>query len=262
MNIMKKLTYKFLVAAGLLAFTFVACKKNELRLTQYDLPGDKAYVRFALLSPGTPSSIIRVNDQKINGANTSGALGFYPSIVNNADYTAVAPNGTVKLSLANSGTGNDSVVLFTGMLPLQSGKFYSVALADTGVDRTLIAIEDVMGPAPDSGFIMVRLFNAMAKTEPLTLIRIDSANATTVIRDTIARNIAYKTASEFIRIRPTGVNAFQRLRLVTASGMPVGAQTPPTGSQPNRRYMTIFAYGFGNGTGVFAPGISTFIYNQ
>ena len=256
----------FLICVG-----FFACDKNELRLTEYDLPQDKAYIRFALLSPGTPSTMIKVNDVKINGSTTSGNGGFFPSITNSPDYSAITPNGNFRLSLPNTGTGNDSVLLYTGTLAVEAAKFYSVCLADTGINRTLFAIEDKFGALPDSGYVNIRLINAQPKFEALNLIRIDSTSSTVVVRDTIARNIAYKSGTNFIKTSisplplptPPGNYSFLRFRVVTAiSGITVGSVLLPTSPTPNQRSMTAYAFGFSNGTGIYVPGVVGFIYNQ
>jgi len=269
MNTKNKFSY-YLLLFFLLCGGFFACDKNELRLTEYDLPQDKAYIRFALFSPGTPSTMIKVNDVKINGATTSGNGGFFPSIVNSPDYSAITPNGNFRLSLPNTGTGNDSVLLYSGTLAVEAKKFYSVCLADTGISRTLFAIEDKLGALPDSGYVNIRLINAQPKLEALNLIRIDSTSSTVVVRDTIARNIAYKSATDYIKTSisplplptPPGNYSFLRFRVVTASGLTVGSVSLPTSPTPNQRSMTAYAFGFSNGTGVYAPGVVGFIYNQ
>ncbi len=153
-------TNLFLLSVVVL-ITLGSCDRNELRLTQYDLPGDKAYVRFAFLSPNTPSVMIKVNNTKINGGTTPGYLGIFPAVFTAPDYAAVEPNGTVQLSLANTGTANDSVVLFSGAFTADAKKFYSVTLADTGIDRTVFSVEDKLGALPDSGFFNIRLLNAI-----------------------------------------------------------------------------------------------------
>lgn len=268
MNSINKLSYflLFFFTVG-----FLACDKNELRLTEYDLPKDKAYIRFALLSPGTPSTMIKVNDVKINGSTTSGNGGFFPSVINSPDYAAITPNGTFHLSLPNTGTGNDSVLLYNGSLAVEAQKFYSVSLADTGINRTLFAIEDQLGALPDNGFVNIRLINAQPNLETLNLIRIDSTSSTVVTRDTIARNIAYKSATNFIKTSilplplptPPGNYSFLRFRVVTStSGLTVGSVSLPSSPTPNQRSMTAYAFGFSDGTGVYIPGVTSFIYNQ
>jgi hypothetical protein len=247
-----------------LLVTFVACKKNELRIIEFDLPTDKSYVRFGLLSPGTPSVMIKVNDVKINGAATSGSIGFFPSFANLPDYAAITPNANFRLSLPNIATTNDSVLFFNGTLATDAGKFYSVTLADTGVDRTVFAIEDKINTQPDSGFMNIRFINAMAKTPPLSLIRIDSTSSTIVTRDTIARNIAFKSGSDFINVKISPTNSFLRYRLIiTGTGIPLGPNLSITSfSVLSKRSTTLYAYGFGNGINTFSPGILGLIYNK
>jgi hypothetical protein len=250
----------FTILAALFLFS---CEKNELRLTIYDLPTDKAYARFFFLSPGTPSVMIKVNDVKLNGSNTAGSGGLFPSIVNQPDYAAVTPNASMKLSLPNIGTLNDSVVIFTGNLGLAAGKFYAVTLADTGADRTLFANETVLSPVPDSGFFYLRFINAMAKSPALSLIRIDSASATVVTRDTLVKNLEFKAASNFIKLPISGTNANIRYRMATSTGVNVGTvQTPPATASLNQRSITYYAGGFWNGTSIYVPTLSSAIFNQ
>lgn len=248
----------------LLACVTTGCKKNVLTLTQYSLPTDKAYVRFSLLSPGTTSVMIKVNDVKVNGAVTSGSGGLFPSVTNSPDYASVPPNSTFRLSLPNAGTGNDSVLIYNGTFTVEAGKFYAVTLADTGIDRTVFAVEDKMSALADSGFFKIRLVNAMAKSPALNLVRVDSTSSTVVVRDTIARNIAFKSATDFIKssIAPLPGYSFLRFRAVNASGISV-SMTPPASSTINQRSVTIYAGGFANGTGIYSPTLSSlFIFNQ
>jgi hypothetical protein len=258
---------KFLVAAGLIALGFLAsCEKTDLRITEYDLPADKAYARFLLASPGTPAVMIKVNDAKINGANTSGSLGVFPSNVSlSADYAAIPPNSTFRLSLPNIATANDSVLIFSGSLGnMSAGKYYTVMLADTGVDRTVFAIEDIAPPRPDSGFFNLRFINIMGKSQPLSLIRVDSASPTsTITRDTLFRNVAFKEATPFLKVPIAGSSVRYRT-IVTATGQPVStAVGPSTGvTTLNYRAATIYATGFVGGTTPFAPGLVGFHLNK
>jgi hypothetical protein len=251
-----------IVSAALIIYGMSACQKSELRATEYDLPTTQAFVRFVLLSPGTPSVMIKVNDKKINGNFTSGAAGIFPTNSTIAEYAAVPPNGALKLSLANTGTTNDSVVLFTGNMVTQQGQYYTSILADTGSTRSLISYTDNPGPFSDSAFTRLRFINATGKSPGLTLIRVDSSTATLVTRDTLFRNIAFGNSTEFITIRTNPVNAFLRYRLVrTSTGEIVGAPfTPLTGSSSNRRATTVITGGIWGTT--FTPGISFQIVNQ
>lgn len=251
-----------IISSALVIYGFSACQKSELRATEYDLPTGKAFVRFVLLSPGTPSVMIKVNDKKINGNFTSGATGIFPTNSNIAEYAAVEPNGALKLSLPNTGTTNDSVVLFTGNMVTTSGTYYTSILADTGSTRSLLSFTDNPGSFSDSGFTRLRFINATGKSPGLTLIRIDSSTASLVTRDTLFRNVSFGNATEFITIPTNPVNAFLRYRLVrTSTGELVGTPfTPLTGSSSNRRATTVITGGIWGTT--FTPGISLQIVNQ
>jgi hypothetical protein len=262
---------KYLLVVGVFAIGLLAsCEKTDLRITEYDLPADKAYARFLLASPGTPSVMIKVNDAKINGTTTSGSLGVFPSAVSSgADYAAIPPNSTFRLSLPNIATANDSVLIFSGSLGnMSAGKYYTVMLADTGIDRTVFAIEDITPPKPDSGFFNIRFVNVMAKSQPLSLIRVDSTSPTAVItRDTLFRNVAFKQATEFKPVRLGGASVRYRT-IVTATGQTVSTAVAPaqnaTGSiSMNYRAATIYATNILAGTpSVMTPTLVGFHINN
>jgi len=260
---MKNNFLKFFIAASAIVVTVVSCEKADLSTTETITPKDQAFVRIALYSPNTPAVMIKANDVKLNGGTTSGNGGVFPATVGFPDYAAVAPNSTFKLSLPNTGTQNDSVVLFNSKLDISAGKFYSLTLADTGVNRTAFAIEDQFLPQRDS-FLSVRLINAMVGST-LHLIRVDSTSASDFVRDTIARNIPYKGTSGFIQVRTFTTRSFIRMRIATTDGRAVGTpQIPPqqlaTGS---RRSITYYASGFANGTAApFTPTLSAHVTNQ
>jgi hypothetical protein len=251
-----------IVAAGVVLYGMSACTKSELRATEYDLPTTQAFVRFVFVSPGLPSVMIKVNDKKINGNFTSGSGGIFPTNSGIAEYSAVPPNGTLRLSQPNTGTTNDSVVLFTGNMTTMMGIYYTTILADSGVTRSLNSFVDDPGPLPDSAFTRLRFINASGKSPGLTLIRIDSSSATLVTRDTLFRNISFGNATAFITVPTNPVNAFLRYRLVqTSTGALVGAPfTPLVGNASNRRATTVISSGIWGTT--FAPGISFQIVNK
>jgi hypothetical protein len=247
-----------LLLLAFLSISFYACQKAGLRLTEYSLPTDKAFVRFVLLSPNTPNVMIKSNDVKLNGASTAGNGGVFPATFTFPDYAAVDPGATIKLALPNLGTQNDSVVLFSNKLSLVASKFYSLTLSDTGTKRTAFSIEDQFIAQKDS-FLAVRLINATVGSIH-NLIRIDSATATDVVRDTIAKNIAYKESSGFISVRTFTTRPFIRLRVVTNTGVVIGGQvTPPqTLATGSRRSITLYTTGFSNGTAApFLPALIT-----
>jgi hypothetical protein len=263
MYFMKK--YLLVIAiAGIFLVGLSSCEKSELRATEYDLPASQAFVRFVFVSPGLPSVMIKMDNKKINGNTTSGTAGLFPLNSGIAEYAAVAPNGALSLSLANTGTSNDSVVLFSGNLIAESGRFYTTVLADSGANRILFSVPDDFGNLPDSGFTKVRFINATGKSPGLSLVRIDSTSATEVSRDTLFRNVEFSKASNFATFK-NQQNLFLRYRLIqTSNGAIVGTTyTPtfsPTLSNLNRRSITIVSGGIWQTT--FTPGISLQIVNQ
>ncbi len=257
-----------------------ACDKTELRTTENIYPTDKSLVKFFLLSPNTGSVMIKANEVKVNSLSL-GSAGIFPGIINSSsEYSALTPNSNISFALPFAGTGNDSVVLFRGNISTEANKNYSATLADTGIDRTLFIVNDNAGGLPNDSTYSIRFINAMAKSPNLSLIRIDSTNATQVIRDTIVRDLAFKGASDYINVpltakvnqasitTPKSIHSFLRYRIIiTSTGVGLaGTITPPqTVSSPglNQRYISVYASGFANGIGVFAPILqTTIIYNK
>ncbi len=253
---------KIIIVVGFATAT-IACEKAPLRTTETILPTDKAFVRIALLSPNTPNVMIKADDVKINGNTTPGYGGIFPATFTFPDYAAVPPNSTLKLSLANAGTQNDSVVLFNTKLNVETGKFYALTLADTGINRTAFLTEDQFLPQQDS-FLCVRLINAVVGST-LNFLRIDSTNATDVVRDTLAKNIPYKGTSGFISVRTFTTRPFIRIRVISATdGKIIGApQIPPqTLAAGSRRSITYYAAGLINGTSTYIPTVFSAVTNQ
>ena len=266
----------------LLVITIIvnACGKTELSTSENIFPTGKSLVKFFLLSPNTGSVMIKDNDVKVNSL-TSGSAGIFPGIINSsAEYVALTPNSNISFALPFAGTGTDSIVLFRSILSLAADKNYSAVLADTAADRTMFLVNDNAGGLPNDSTYNIRLINAMAKSPNLSLVRIDSANATQVTRDTIVRDLAFKSASDYVNVpltakvnpasttTPKSIYSFLRYRIIiTSSGLPLaGTITPPqTVSSPglNQRYISVYASGFATGTGALAPTLqTTIVYNK
>ena len=257
-----------------------ACGKTELRTSENIFPTDKSFIKFFLLSPNTPAVMIKANEVKVNSL-TLGSAGIFPGIINSSsEYVALTPNSNVSFALPFAGSGNDSVVIFRGAISTAANKSYSAVLADTATDRTLFLVDDNAGGLPNDSTYNIRFINAMAKSPNLSLVRIDSTNATQVIRDTIVRDLAFKGASDYVNVpltakvnqasvtTPKSIHSFLRYRIIiTSTGLPLaGTITPPqTVSSPglNQRYISVYASGFATGLGVFAPTLqTTIIFNK
>jgi hypothetical protein len=261
--------YIFIIV--LLPICFIACEKNELRSTETISTDGKAFAKIALLSPNTPSVIMKQNGVKIN-ALTAGFGGIYPATVNFPDYAALAPTGQFQFSLPFIGTGNDSAILFSTQMSLAAERFNSLVVTDTGVDRTLFNIVDEETSLPPDSFYNVRFINAMPKSPNMSLVRIDSTSATSVIRDTIIKDIAYKSASSFVTVpvygkrissSGTATHSFVRYRMVNpVTGLSYSQVIPTQTTVMHRRNATFYGSGFASGTGTLSPGLSTNIINK
>lgn len=259
-----------IMAFILICVSIYACKKNEIALTEYTLPTDKAFVRFAFFSPTTTTNnvMIKANDQKINGTFTNMNNGFFPSTLTNNDYCAVPPSSNFRLSLPNTSTLNDSIVLFTGNFGgVVANTFSTLILADTGVNRTGFRVSDDAASYADSGFINLRFISAVPNA-PLMIIRIDSASATNVVRDTISRNLPFKEATSFItqslqsRVTPAAVIRYRAVTLASGiipAGVIIGTTAPTLN---NRRAATIFATGFAGGVTPWTSNFGNLMTNK
>ncbi len=85
-----------------------------------------------------------------------------------------------------------------------------------------------------------------------------------VLRDTLVRNVAFKTATDYIKTSISAAPGYSilRFRIVTSTGQMVGAITAPAATTLNKRSVTTYAFGFANGTGTLVPGLTSFVFNQ
>jgi hypothetical protein len=205
-----------------------------------------------------PSVNIKVDGQKVNGGTISGSSGLFPSTTSSPDYVTLKPNGVLVISIPNVGTEKDSVVILTNTLNLSASSYFSGVVADTGVNRAFFTVTDVAQIA-DSGFVNYRIINAIPNAT-INVIRIDSTSTTSVTRDTIARNIAYKSSTGFLKVATaiTG-GPTVRIRIATTSGLNLITSAP---GFTNRRVITQYASGFAGGTSSFAPNLGNLVINK
>jgi hypothetical protein len=272
LNFKKNYMKRIFLIVTISTLVLSACEKNELRSTETISTEGKAFAKIALLSPNTPNVIIKQDGIKVN-TNTFGSAGIYPSTVTFPDYISLNPTGQFQFSLPFVGTGNDSVVLFSAPMSLTAGKFNSMVVADTGVDRTLFNIVDEETSLPADSVYNVRFINALAKSPNMWIVRIDS-NVTpvaSVIRDTIIRDIPFKGASKFVQVpvygKPlpgsTSIHAFVRYRMVNPIiGTSYAQLTPAQTTTMHRRNATIYGGGFASGSLSLSPFLSNLVINK
>lgn len=273
---MKKISINYILGLLIVATFLNACKKSTIDPLEYDTEFVKPLVKIAHCSPGIPASVnFKLNGQKINGglvpymgtSSTSSQTSVFPGNIRTglgSDYASINKDGELVVSVPNLATPNDSLVMLrTQLAPLAlvDRNYHSLVLADTGVNRTVFKVNDENMAWADSGFNKIRLINAIPNSVAVNFIRIDSINATTVTRDTVAKNIAYKSASPFILNRFISGSGF-RYRVVQANTGVVLANFASVLVVPNRRNTTMYAYGFMGGTGSFVPVLSDIVINN
>jgi hypothetical protein len=260
-----------------IVFTFSKCEKVPLTVSEFaTTDATKARIKFgfmSLVNTPLPNSVtvssgfamaLKIDGIKLN--NSNGYSAVFPggnTILTNglgiADYLQVNPKGALSVSVLNTGSITDSINVFTGALNLDANKDYTVVVADTGSSRTMFTIPDNNLGFTDSAFVLVRLINCIPNSSnAINLVRVDSASATVVTRDTIAKNIAYKSASDFIRLPRFGVNPNLRYRVIDAITGQLLSTSAPTLN--NKRMHSYFAYGYRGGVGASASAM-TLIYN-
>jgi hypothetical protein len=273
---MKKLSVNYVLYFLMLATIISACKKNTIDPLEYNTDFTLPLAKIANCSPGMPASVnFKIDGIKINGGlipymgttSTSTTTAVFPGNIRTgltSDYITIAKTGELVVSVPNLATPNDSLVMLRSQLAtlaLVERNYHSLVLADTGVSRTIFRVYDDNMAWADSGFNKIRLINAIPNSVALDFIRIDSVSTTSVTRDTIARNIAYRSASTFITNRFVSGSGF-RWRVVQSGTGLVIANYSSVLVAPNRRVLTMYAHGFRGGTGAFVPVLSDIVINN
>ncbi|HUC82942.1 MAG TPA: DUF4397 domain-containing protein [Flavisolibacter sp.] len=252
----KHILFSCLLAAGLMS-----CKKNEIDpLPLKDLDNTTNVKIVHASAYLTNYSVhLKVNDQRITNAFTystpfpGGGLNTGGS--NFPWYFALNP-GQSKITLAvpNVGRVTDSIMLYTGNVTLDAGKYYSVYLADT-LTKTQAVVVPENKAIPADKTTRFKFVNLIPNVAAIDLY---------FAGNVVAANIPFKGVSpEFIlpyttagqwAIRPAGAAPTSTAIAVYPTG--TGTQTIP-----NQRIMTVYSRGYsGVTTGNRVPAISL-LYN-
>ncbi|HEX8462301.1 MAG TPA: DUF4397 domain-containing protein, partial [Segetibacter sp.] len=220
----------------------------------------KANLKIIHASPYTInySAQLKVNDVRVSnniinatpfpggGLNTQGS--------NMPWYLALTPGSTkISLSVPKAGTIVDSIPLYTGTINIESNKYYSAYLTDTGTNTQTVLVTENLTPVA-SGVSRFKFVNLIPNQTALDLY---------FGTEKVASNVAYKaTSPEFTILRSTS-SQFS-IRAAGAASTATALTIYPTGTTnlviPNMRIMTVFARGYSAGTANRAPAISL-LYN-
>jgi hypothetical protein len=204
-------------AALLCAALLAACEKNAVQVlpTAETIPGGRVkFFNFGVNAPGVNfyagttkmTAILSGSGQEATTGVTYGGAG------NGGVYLAITP-GAYTLTGRIAATADKDLAIATVTATLDDGKYYSFYMSGfyntTTKTSDAFVLEDPVTPATDYSVAYVRLVNAMANANPLTLYARYTTGDTTRV-DTLNVAVAYKGASGFTAL-PAGVyNLFAR----------------------------------------------------
>lgn len=199
---------KYIILAALLLLTVIySCKKNAVQDIATPISGAQLkYFNFALNSPvvnfyaGTTKVSAATSTIGVESGTTGVAYStVYPST--NA-YTVIAP-GTYDFNAQrpSTATADPNLIIATINKQVSDGKNYSIYLSGlynvTTKKTDVFVVEDVL-PAIDTSGANVRFVHASYNANPFDLVL---KNTTSLVETTLATNIAYKSASNFTKVK-------------------------------------------------------------
>jgi hypothetical protein len=249
-----------LFIAGILVFS---CKKNTLSVAPFDLIDGSALFKVNYASPYSknPGVQIKIDGNRVSnnityatpfpggGLNTGGS--------SNADYLSLSTGShTVALSIPKTGSGEDSISLYSTTVELAGNVYYTLHITDTSTNTQSVLLTD-LGNKPDSGVSKFSFVNLVP----------GSAMDLYFGPTKLASNIAYKAASDTFSI-PSATSLQFAIRL--AGSLPAStalATYPTTGtttySIPNQRAFTAYARGYLGLTSTdIRRAMLSFVYNK
>ncbi|MCZ4243045.1 DUF4397 domain-containing protein [Pedobacter punctiformis] len=198
------------VFAFLLSMLLYSCEKNAVQII--DVPVSGAQLKFFNFGVNAPIVNFYANDTKVSAAlsatgsesSTTGVAygAVYPSV---NSYAVIAP-GTYNFKGQRPSTVSTDANLAISTLntSVQEGKNYSLYLSGiyNASAKTIesFIVEDVLPPVDTSGGY-VRFVHAISNANPFNLVL---KNTTTGAETVVATNIAYKSASSFVKV-PFGI---------------------------------------------------------
>lgn len=224
------------------------CKKNnDITYGDYDLiDPTKSYLKINFTSAyaSNPdiqfavggkrvSSVVKTRTPYPGGGYNTNGLSF-------PDYLSLGA-GTFNFtaSIPKRGTNVDSIVLYSGDITLEAGKFATLHVADTAAATVkILTPEDMI--SPDSGKVKFRFINLMPNVPALDLYY-----GTTLV----ATGIAYKSISSYFTLPlPTSASAWTIRATGTSPTSTAIATYTSISTTTNARSYTAFAQGYSGAT--------------
>ncbi len=230
---------------ALLSFLAItSCEKNQIALDDAIVVGNEALFKLGYFSPNStnPGVQLKINDKRVSYVFTNATPfpggGYNTGGSSNSDYVTVKPGQTtVSISIPKVGTSDDSIVIHTATVNLESKKKYSMFTSDSIPGISSFLVEDIF-TTPDSGFAKVRFTNLMPNVPAVDFYQNGILIKANVAKNTCTDFIDISTANNpgNFQIRPAGA-------LSTSPSLavyPAGA----TFTLTNTRIYTIIARGY------------------
>jgi len=190
----------------LISILLYSCEKDAVQII--DKPVSGAQLKFFNFGVGAPVVNFYANDKKISAALSatgaeSGTAGVaYAAVFPSINSYAVLEPGSYnfKAQRPSTATADPNLVVSNLNATVEQGKNYSLYLS--GIYNTTaktvesFIIEDVLPPV-DTSAGYVRFVHAISNANPLNLVL---KNSITGIETIVATNIAYKSASNFVKV--------------------------------------------------------------
>lgn len=254
MNKIQKIALLFLLAIVVLN----GCKKNQINYSDFEyVDPSSALIKInynIAFGKNTPVQI-KLNGTRVSGTNIQTRFpfpggGFNTLGGNTGDYLPVnAGNIEVSISIPKFGTNVDSVQIFKGNMLTESGKYYSLHLADTAAVKSLQVEEE--RTLPDSGFVKYRFVNLMPNVPSVDLY-IGSVK--------VASDVAFMSIGSKFELPTSQANVSTVWAIRPAGAAPTStalATYTSASTLLNRRIYTVFATGYsGNTDAVRRPYVS------
>lgn len=233
---------KTLLVIPVVLLSFIGCKKNFLKVSEFKAPDSSAYIKIAYLSNPVRNTSVQV---KVNGERVSNLISYatgFPGGGTNItgsnvnDYLPVKVGSTITFTIPNTGTNNDSVMLYTTTLNLGVNERHTLFVVDTLPNVTSFTVKDEQ-QRPDSGNISLRFIHAMPNVPAVDLYK----NQTL-----LASNIAYKSATAYLTT-PVGNSDTFKIRTAGAAATATPIVTRPFATA-NQRVYNFLSRGYTGGS--------------
>lgn len=191
--------------------TFFACKKDGVKEIATTTTEGNALIKFFNFGVNSPSLNFYANDAKISAiSSVTGSEALtglaYGSVFPSTNYNLLA-GGTYSFKgiVPSAALTNGGVTVATLPATITNGKFYSIYTCGiynaTTKTTDAFLVEDKI-PDASATSASVRFVNTISNgTTGFDLV---IKNTTTLTEQVVAKNVAYKTASEFVPV-PNGV---------------------------------------------------------